>query len=91
MNDPMDKKSVESYQQPDVLVNLMEEFTNIYKDSADVSVAEREARCGKVQWKPSKRSFPGHYTDPVIPDSGIACINISNAFPKAGPPGPTPL
>ena len=47
----MDKKSFELHPQPDVLVNLMEEFTSTYKDSAGVSVAEREARCEKVQWK----------------------------------------
>jgi len=55
MNDPMDKKSFELHPQPDVLVGLMEEFTSVYRDSAGVSVAEREARCEKVQWKAKVR------------------------------------
>ncbi len=33
----------------------MEEFTRTYKDSAEISVAEREARCEKIQWKAKVR------------------------------------
>jgi len=55
MNDPMDKKSFESHPQPDFLVNSMEEFTSIYEGSSEISIAEREASCEKVQWKAKVR------------------------------------
>jgi pyruvate-formate lyase len=51
MNDPMDNKSFDLHPEPDALANLMAEFTSIYKESDDLSVAEREASCEKVQWK----------------------------------------
>jgi hypothetical protein len=60
MNDPMDKKSFELHPQPDVLLNLMEEFTGIYKDSAHLSATQREARCEKVHWKAKVRPIRGN-------------------------------
>lgn len=55
MNDPLDNKSFERFYEPDALVNIMGEFTGIYRESSGVSVAEREARCEKVQWKAKVR------------------------------------
>ena len=60
MNDPMDKKSFALHPRPDVLVSLMEEFTDTHKASLNASVAEREARCVKVQWKAKVRPIREH-------------------------------
>jgi pyruvate-formate lyase len=60
MNDPMDRKSFALHPRPDVLVSLMEEFTDTHKASEGMPAAEREARCDKVQWKARVRSIRKH-------------------------------
>ena len=52
-----DNKSFDQHPEPDDLVSLLVEFTRVYMDSANVSTAEREARCEKVQWKAKVRTI----------------------------------
>jgi pyruvate-formate lyase len=60
MNDPLDRKSFASHPQPDVLVALMENFTDAHQASADIPVAERETRCEKILWRARVRPILEH-------------------------------